>query len=214
MKKKLFSAASGVALIALAAFFFSADRRSTVHPFAVRNDTSILFVGNSLTYTNDLPKLVAGIAKSKGRKIKTEMLALPNYALMDHLTDGNFQKMIASKKFQYVIVQQGPSSQAEGKAMLLEAAHTITAMCESNGARLVFFMVWPAYNDYNNFDAVIKNYTEAAVRTNSILCPVGAVWKDYIDRTNDLSYYGPDRFHPSMKGSQMAAEIIFKALFK
>ena len=76
--------------------------------------TNLLFVGNSLTYTNDLPDIVEKEAKRKGIKVKTTMLAYPNYALVDHLDDGEVQKQIRSGKYDYVIVQQGPSSQEEG----------------------------------------------------------------------------------------------------
>jgi hypothetical protein len=179
----------------------------------VSSDTTILFVGNSLTYANDLPQTVAHIAKLKGLNIKVETLALPNYALIDHLSDGKLQTMIATKKYNYVIVQQGPSSQPEGREMLLEAAPKIKELCTANGAQLAFYMVWPAHDNYYNFDGVIRNYTEAATMTNSILCPVGTVWKEYIDRTNDLSYYGSDLFHPSLKGTQVAAEVIFDSIF-
>lgn len=177
-------------------------------------DTTLLFVGNSLTFANDLPQLVANIARTKGSNIKTESLALPNYALIDHLADGKLQTMIATKKYQYVIVQQGPSSQAEGRALLLDAATQINDLCKKNGAKLAIYMVWSAYANYSTFNGVIKNYTEAATLTNAILCPVGTVWKAYIDRTKDLSYYGSDLFHPSLKGSQVAAEVIYKSIFK
>lgn len=183
-------------------------------PTPANSENTLLFVGNSLTYTNDLPLLVSAIAKSKGTNIKVEMLALPNYALVDHLTDGKLQKMIATKVYDYVIVQQGPSSQAEGRTLLLDAATIIKQLCDDYGAKLAFYMVWPAYANYSNFDGVIRNYSEAATVTNSILCPVGKVWKEYIDRSNDLSYYGPDLFHPSLKGSQVAAEVIYSSLFK
>jgi lysophospholipase L1-like esterase len=46
------------------------------------------------------------------------------------------------------------------------------------------------------------------------LCPVGAVWKKHFDETKDYSYYGPDLFHPSQKGSEIAAKVIVDALFK
>ena len=180
---------------------------------SLAKDTTLLFVGNSLTYTNNLPKMVADIAQSRGRKIKCEMLTFPNYALIDHLADGKLQKLIASKKYQYVIVQQGPSSQPEGRDMLLEAAGRIKKLCDANGTKLAFFMVWPANDNYYNFDGVIRNYTEAATLTQAILCPAGIVWKEYIDRTKDLSYYGPDLFHPSAKGSQVAAEVICNSIF-
>lgn len=175
---------------------------------------TILFVGNSLTYTNDLPALVVKIGKEKGIKIKTEMLAYANYALEDHWNDGKLQLLLANKQFDFVIVQQGPSSQDEGRAMLLDYGAKIKALCDTNNSKLAFFMVWPAYSNFHTFEGVIKNYTDAAVKTNSMLCPVGKMWKDYIADTYDYSYYGPDMFHPSQKGSEKAAQIIYETLFK
>ena len=49
---------------------------------------------------------------------------------------------------------------------------------------------------------------------DAILCPVGVEWKKYIDRTGDISYYGSDQFHPSEKGTQIEAEIIYNSLFE
>lgn len=183
-------------------------QRHTIDPRA-----EILFVGNSLTYFNDMPKMVEKLALSFGDTIRTATLALPNYALVDHLADGQIQNIIPNYKFKFVVVQQGPSSQAEGRQLLLEAAPILKKLCEDHGAKLAFFMVWPAHANFWTFDGVIKNYTDAAIISNSILCPVGKVWKEYIDTTGDLSYYGSDLFHPSAKGSQIAAEIIYKSLY-
>jgi len=174
----------------------------------------ILFVGNSLTYYNDLPNLVARVGKDSGVEIKTEMLAFPNYALEDHWNDGAIQFLIANKKYDFVVVQQGPSSQADGRAMLLDYGARIKNICIPHNTKLAFFMVWPAFANFSTFDGVIKNYGDAAVATNSLLCPVGQVWKNHFLATGDYSYYGPDMFHPSQKGSENAALIIFKTLFK
>lgn len=168
----------------------------------------ILFVGNSLTYTNNLPKLVEHEAHDKKVSVKTDVLAFANYALEDHWNDGKLQQLIQSEDYDYIIVQQGPSSQADGREMLLNYGKKISALCERHKCRLVFFMVWPAIGNFQNFDGVIQNYADAAKETNSILCPVGKSWKEYIDKTNDYSYYGPDGFHPSLKGSMAAAQII------
>lgn len=174
----------------------------------------ILFIGNSLTYTNDLPALVSKIAEKKGVKIKTEMLAYPNYALEDHWNDGTIQPLLASKHFDFVVVQQGPSSQNEGRIMLLDYGARIKGECEKYNAKLAFFMVWPAYSNFQTFDGVIKNYTDAAATTNSLLCPVGKIWKEDMIAANDYSYYGTDMFHPSQKGSEKAAQVIYETLFK
>lgn len=75
----------------------------------VTKEYNILFVGNSLTYSNDLNLLVKKAAKTKGIGIKTKMVALPNYALEDHLTDRKIQKLIKSENYDFVLIQQGPS---------------------------------------------------------------------------------------------------------
>lgn len=180
---------------------------------ASKTEVNILFIGNSLTYTNNLPELVRKEARLKSIEVTTHMIAHPNYALADHWADGQIQKKIASGQYHFVVVQQGPSSQAEGRAMLLEYGSLIKKLCEEHQAKLAFFMVWPARANYHTFPGVIANHTEAAQQTNSILCPVGQVWKIHMDATKDFSYYSADEFHPSLAGSQSAAEIIVNALF-
>ena len=175
---------------------------------------TILFVGNSLTYTNDLPSMVVKLGKQKGVMIITEMLAYPNYALEDHWNDGKMAILIAEKKFDFVVVQQGPTSQNDGRSMLLDYGARIKALCDKQDTKLAFFMVWPAFANLFMFDGVVRNYTDASVTTNSLLCPVGTAWKKHFNDTNDYSYYGPDMFHPSVKGSEVAAKIIFETLFK
>ena len=175
--------------------------------------TKILFVGNSLTYTNNLPSLVELEAKSRGVKVKTMTLAYPNYAIIDHWNDGEVQKYIKSEKYDYVVIQQGPSSQKEGRRMLMEDGSKLQKLCDQSGAKLVYFMVWPSQTYYHTFEGVIKNHRDAAEQNNAILCPVGEAWKAYFENTDDYSLYGSDGFHPSPKGSRLAAEVIIDTLF-
>ncbi len=182
---------------------------------AVQNTKfNILFIGNSLTYSNNLPELVEKSAKLKGIKIESKMVAFPDYALIDHWNDGKVQKLIASKKYNFVIVQQGPSSQTEGRNMLIIDGKKYSDLCKSNGAQLCYFMVWPAKQNYHTFDAVIKNHKDAATSNEALLLPVGEVWKTHFDSTNDFDYYSADEFHPSLKGSQIAADVIIDYLFQ
>jgi hypothetical protein len=176
-------------------------------------DINILFIGNSLTYTNNLPELVKKSAKLQGVEINSKMIAFPNYAIIDHWKDGEVQKLIASKKYDFVIIQQGPSSQINGRNMLIEYGKKYSSICELNNTKLCYFMVWPSLNYYQTFDGVIKNHKDAASINNSILLPVGKVWKDYFDKTDDFHYYGSDGFHPSLEGSKIAAKVIVEYLF-
>lgn len=179
-----------------------------------QSEINILFVGNSLTYTNNLPELVEKSAANRGAIVKTGMLAYPNYAMEDHWNDGEVQKLIRSGKYQYVVVQQGPSSQEEGRRMLHESGALMRELCEENQCKLVYFMVWPSRTYYDTFDRVITNHYAAAAANNALVCPVGEVWKSHFDSTGDFSYYGIDGFHPSQLGSQVAAEVIVNSLLK
>ena len=177
-----------------------------------KTDINILFIGNSLTYTNNLPELVKKSAKLQGIEIHYKMIAFPNYAIIDHWNDGEAQKLIASQKYDFVIIQQGPSSQNNGRNMLIEYGKKYSSICKLNNSKLCYFMVWPSLNYYHTFDGVIKNHKDAASINNSILLPVGEVWKDYFDRTDDFQYYSSDGFHPSLEGSQVAAKVIVEYL--
>lgn len=178
-----------------------------------KKPVKVLFVGNSLTYTNDLPQLVKKTARQKGVSLKTKMIAFPNYAIEDHWNDGVVQKEIKKNSYDFVILQQGPSSQPPGRKMLFEYGKKFSDLCKKNDAQLCYLMVWPSLTYYHTFDGVIKNYREAAAENDAILCPVGEVWKAHFDVTENLDYYSFDGFHPSLKGSQVAAEVIVEHLF-
>ncbi|CAM1374573.1 SGNH/GDSL hydrolase family protein [Tenacibaculum xiamenense] len=179
-----------------------------------KKEVSVLFIGNSLTYYNNLPKLVKRAANQKKVKMYVEMIAYPNYAIIDHWNGGKVQKLISNKKFDYVIIQQGPSSRANGRKMLIDTGKKFKDLCTQNNAQLCYFMVWPSRHFYQSFDKVIENYSEAAKINNAILLPVGKEWKEYFDNSNKFNYYGKDGFHPSLKGSKVAANIIVENLLK
>ena len=173
----------------------------------------ILFVGNSLTYTNNLPSLVEKEAKKRGFKLKATSLAYPNYAIIDHWNDGELQKRIMSKNYDFVVVQQGPSSQEDGRKMLIEDGALLKKLCDKYETKLAYFMVWPSQTYFHTFEGVIKNHRDAASENDAILCPVGEAWKAYFDENQDYSLYGMDGFHPSPKGSRLAAQVIVDTLF-
>jgi hypothetical protein len=177
------------------------------------SEFNLLFIGNSLTFVNDLPKLVESIALANGKDASVTTIANGNYALIDHWKDGDIQELIKSGNYDFVIVQQGPSSQPYGRDLLFEYGGKISELCKNNDTKLAYYMVWPSLTYYSTFDGVIYSYTEAANMNNDILCPVGEVWKSHFDVTNDFSYYGTDGFHPSLARSKVAAKIIYESLF-
>ena len=65
----------------------------------------VLFIGNSLTYVNDLPWTVAAIAASAGDTIRYRTAAGPNLALIDHLNGAtNAVAEIKAGGWEYVVL--------------------------------------------------------------------------------------------------------------
>lgn len=172
-----------------------------------------LFVGNSLSYANDMPGILIEIAEAYDIKMGADCLCKPNYAIVDHWNEAELKVLLAAKDYTQVVLQQGPSSQAFGRSVLLEYGPKINSLAAEHEAKTAFYMVWPAKVYYATFQGVIDNYTEAARVSNADLFPAGQVWKDYIAATGDESLYGVDEFHPSRKGSFLAAWVIFRFLY-
>ncbi len=173
----------------------------------------ILFIGNSLTYTNGLPLILEEIGNNYNKKISTEMICFPNYAIVDHLEEGKVQKKIATENYDYVIIQQGPSSQEEGRKMLIDSGEILSKLCKKHNTKLGYYMVWPSKRYYFTFDKVIANHSEAAKINEALLFPVGKYWKQYNAQKNKISLYNRDLFHPSKAGSFFAALVLFKKLY-
>jgi hypothetical protein len=174
----------------------------------------VLFIGNSLTYTNDLPAIVAALAKSSHQKeLQYQTVAFPNYSLEDHWNQGDARRAIAGARWDVVVLQQGPSSLPESRWLLREYVRKFDAEIRRAGARPALYMVWPAADRERDFDRVIESHRLAAADVDGILLPVGVAWQAAFKSDSEIGLYGPDRFHPSKVGSFLAAWIVFAKLY-
>jgi len=84
---------------------------------------SLLFIGNSLTYANDLPAMVAKVAEAADDSIRVAMVAGPNLAVIDHVngaTDAVAQ--VGRGGWSFVVLQQGPTPAGVCRDTLVIAA--------------------------------------------------------------------------------------------
>lgn len=172
----------------------------------------ILFVGNSLTYSNEMPVLLEKIGEENDITITTECICYGNYALEDHINDGIVQTKISSKKYSHLVFQQGPSSQAYGRETLLEYGKQLSKLALENQATPAYLMVWPSIVYYHTFDGVIKNYSDAATANDALLIPLGIIWRKIHENHSQIKLYASDEFHPSRLGSLLEALVILKTL--
>ena len=59
----------------------------------------VLFFGNSLTATNNLPGRVAGLAAATGRRLEYETITFGGFSLEDHWNQGDARAAIATGRW-------------------------------------------------------------------------------------------------------------------
>jgi hypothetical protein len=177
-------------------------------PPAVR----VLFVGNSLTYANDLPAMVSSLAAGSGHRLEYELVAFPDFSLEDHWQQGEARRAIARGSWDFVVLQQGPSALLESRALLVTFAKRFDEEVRKAGARTAMYMVWPSAARRGDFAGVQQSYAAAAKAVGGTLLPAGAAWLAAWGQNSRLELYGPDRFHPSVSGSHLAALVIHERL--
>ena len=174
--------------------------------------TRILFIGNSLTYANDLPQKVCALAAAAGRQAVCESLARPDFSLEDHWNLKEAQKVIA-RGWDVVVLQQGPSALPESRVLLVEYVKRFDAEIRKAGGRTALYMVWPSRSRAGDFDGVVQSYTAAAGAVGGLLLPAGEAWRAAWRLDASLPLYAADGFHPSPMGTHLAALVIHRQVF-
>ncbi len=171
----------------------------------------VLFVGNSLTYWNDMPGILQGFFNERGIDGYVASVAFPNFALEDHLQQGAALDSIRRGGWDVVVLQQGPSA-TEGRIPLLVFSEQLADSIRLVAAVPGLYMVWPPAIRSFEFDAVARSYTAAAASVDGMLFPVGKAWQLVWRRDPTVQLYGPDSFHPTEPASYLAAVVIFERL--
>jgi hypothetical protein len=176
-------------------------------------DLRILFIGNSLTYFNDLPALVRDLGRSdRSRPVTVSAVAFPNYSLVDHWNQGDAVRAINSGPWDYVVLQQGPSALPASREVLVEYAGKFAEAIRSAGAEPAIYMVWPGLDRVSEWNAVTASYTAAAQAVHGVLLPGGEAIRAAYTADRSLPLFEGDGFHPALAGSHAVALTIFARL--
>jgi hypothetical protein len=174
----------------------------------------VLFVGNSLTATNDLPAHIAALADATGKKLEYRTVAFGGYNLEDHWKNGEARRALAGGRWDYVVMQQGPSAFPESQADLRLWEMRFAEEARAQGTQPALVTVWPEAWRVAALPEVIKGYARAAAAARAELLPAGVAWQLAWRCNARAPLYGPDDFHPSPAGTYAAALVVYGRLFR
>jgi hypothetical protein len=100
------------------------------------------------------------------------------------------------------------------KKTFAEYAKKHSDTVRKHGAQPVFFMSW-AYSDKPEMtDQLAEAYTKAANENGAYVIPAGLAFANSIGKKPGLDLYAPDKRHPSLAGTYLAACTVYASLFK
>ena len=159
-------------LLALLAFSASASFAQQESPYVVpkelRNpNLRVLFIGNSFTYYNNMPRIIEAISESvDGPRIKTEMVAIGGARLEDLWKQGSALAAIRKQHWDYVVMNEqsalgGGIVNGEKRigdpANFFKYAEMFDTEIRKSGAKTVIMMTWKDKNDPNRVQNELDN---------------------------------------------------------
>ncbi len=195
---------------------------------------SALFLGNSYTFYNNLPQIIADMAYSTGDTLTFASNTPGGYTLQLHSTNPTSLSLLAAGNWDYVVLQEQsqlpsfPIEQVETEVFPFAAILDSLIRADNVCAETVFFMtwgrkngdafncpVWPPVCTYAGMDDLLRErYLTMTMDNEAIVSPVGALWRYLRSTAPEIELYSPDESHPSIAGSFAAACAFYTVLFR
>lgn len=191
---------------------------------------NVLFIGNSYTHMNNMPKIFEQLARSKGKKVYADSIAVSGSTLRQHSERPSTYEKLKSRKWDYVFVQ-GYSREFAQDSLVIEtetipyARQIIDSLLKySKCANIYFYMTWgyqegyaeqEPNNTYEKMQARIRSgYMLIGKRLGYPVAPVGMVWRSLVENHKEIQMYVADKAHPSINGSYTAACTFYTSIFR
>ncbi|MCR4906246.1 MAG: hypothetical protein K6A33_09210 [Clostridiales bacterium] len=172
---------------------------------------SLLFIGNSHTYVNDMPLTVRRLAEDDGYDCRVTMIAHGGWFLAQHAGEPDVRFDILYGGYDYVILQEhahpfGPVEKYR------DAALALNRLIREAGSIPVFYETWSMKAEPEMQAVMNRANREIAREIGAVLAPVGKEWQPYRDAHPDTDMYAGDGAHASAAGSAFAAAVIWRTI--
>ena len=193
----------------------------------VKDGDKILFVGNSHTYTNDLPGMFFEMAQAGGHGVDVYDLTEGSYTLQrfsdpedelgEILTDA-----LQSEPWDFVVLQENTNAAVafNAKKDMYPSARKLDEMIKAAGGQTAFLMTWAPEEGAGAFSReMVQGQLAAGYRTiaeelDALLIPGGEVFAKALEQDEELQLWGEDGQHPSVEGTYLAACTAYALLFQ
>lgn len=174
----------------------------------------ILFIGNSIIYSHEVPKMLAAMIKAKKpeQKVEVEMVAGPSYSLQDHCDEGLAARELKRQSWNIVVLQELTAMPEHDKACTMKYLAVLDKLARKQGAK-VYLM--ETYNDIEQprttpTQTILR---DAAKQMHEELLPTGQIFNYVRDIYPKIGIYSPDGHHPNYAGTYLLAMVAYSGFY-
>jgi hypothetical protein len=170
----------------------------------------VLFIGNSYTYGNDLPGIVAQLLSARGIKLEHESVTVGGASLEKHWTEGKAAEAIRKQKWDYVVLQEQSARPIGNREAMFKAARQFQTEIAKAGAKTLLYETWAAKASPDEQPKLTEAYETLGREIGGTVVPAGEAWKKAIAAGFELHW--TDGRHPNREGSYLTACLFVVAL--
>lgn len=187
----------------------------------------VLFIGNSMTFFNDMPVIFKNIAESKGKTVEITSQTAGGAGFVHHVDNPAVFQTIRSKIYDYVVLQPGTAESAGVSFPVDVTANRGKILRDSirkySPCSKIFLYEIPygvrAQNDYANYFDVQKQIKDSITRMSELMqvemIPAGESARAHYASSQDLALHSTyNDVHPNLNGSYLVAASIFSAIYQ
>jgi hypothetical protein len=177
----------------------------------------MLFIGNSFTARNDLPGMLAQLAIAPdgwGHAIEHQLIQRGGASLRMHLNKGAAAAAIADGEFNYVVLQEQSTLPIKNAPRMHDSVREFHALTRAASARTVLYMTWARLNAAADAQQQIADAcTSIGKEIGAIVVPAGLAWRAFLAKHEEPVLHDPDKSHPTLAGTYLAACTFHATLF-
>ncbi len=197
------------------------------------DDTSVLFIGNSHTFYNDLPGLFEGLATSGFHDVYVGESTVGGSTLSFHASYASTLNEIQERDWDRVVLQEHslyPVIPHWRDESFYPSARFLDSLITGTGSNTAFYLTqgWenaegpyciedycsPKFDGYFSMQVdATAAYRNISNELGALLVPAGEAWSAALSVNPDLELWAFDGYHPSLEGSYLSACTFYAHIF-
>ena len=181
-----------------------------------KKDTlNVLFVGNSHTYTRNLPHVISIISEGTSTKLMTKKSTIGAASLGQHWRGERglrTKEIIKNGNFDIVVLQEKSMGPVNEPDSVFKYAKLFCDYIREHGGKPYLYLTWARADAPQNQEIINEVFSQIAKDNNATLVPVGKAWALAKQLKPEIQLHNPDGNHSSVIGACLTAYVFVSTI--